>query len=71
MRLPTWLANPNIAKEFLDNEKKKNPTEFQMQYGAEFGASSSDPMFTPDSVNSMFNSMSMVPRREYGQSLTE
>ena len=71
MRLPTWLANPNIAKEFLDNEKKKNPTEFQMQYGAEFGASSSDPMFTPDSVNSMFNSMSMVPRREFGQSLTE
>jgi hypothetical protein len=71
MRLPTWLANPNIAKEFLDNEKKKNPTEFQMQYGAEFGASSSDPMFTPDSVNSMFNSMSMVPRREFGQSLIE
>ena len=58
-------------KDWLENQKRKDPNEFMMQYGAEFGASSSDPMFTPDSVNSMFNSMSMVPRREFGQSLTE
>ena len=64
MRLPTWLANPNIAKDMLENEKKKNPTEFQMQYGAEFGASSSDPMFTQESIQRMFSSMSMVRRQE-------
>jgi len=50
MRMPTWLSNPNIDKEYLEGEKKKNPVEFQMQYGAEFGAASSDPMFSPDDI---------------------
>ena len=71
MRLPTWLSNPNIEKDFLDKEKRKDPTEFQMQYGAEFGASSSDPMFAPDAIQRMFASMSMVSRAEYGQPLVE
>jgi hypothetical protein len=71
MRLPTWLTNPNIDKAWLDDQKKKNPVEHQMQYGAEFGASSSDPMFTSDSVNRFFNSSSMVSRREQGQPLVD
>lgn len=64
MRLPTWLTNPNIDTDWLDSEKKKNPTEFQMQYGAEFGAASSDPMFNQDDINRMFSSMSMIRRKE-------
>lgn len=64
MRLPTWLTNPNIDKDWLDSEKKKNPTEFQMQYGAEFGAASSDPMFNQDDIYRMFSSSSMVKRKE-------
>jgi hypothetical protein len=64
MRGPTWLVNPNIDRDFLESEKLKNGTEYQMQYGAEFGASSSDPMFSEDSINRMFSSMSMVPRSE-------
>jgi hypothetical protein len=64
MRGPTWLVNPNIDRDFLESEKIKNGTEYQMQYGAEFGASSSDPMFSEDSINRMFSSMSMVPRAE-------
>jgi hypothetical protein len=71
MRLPTWLSNPNIEKDFLEKEKKKDPTEFQMQYGAEFGASSSDPIFSPDSIQRMFSSMNMVNRADYGQPLIE
>lgn len=71
MRLPTWLANPNIAKDMLENEKRKNSTEFQMQYGAEFGASSSDPMFTPESIQRMFTSMNMVKRQEYATQMFE
>jgi hypothetical protein len=66
MRGPTWLVNPNIDRDFLDSEKKKNPTEYQMQYGAEFGASSSDPMFTEDDINRFFSSMSMIKRLEMG-----
>jgi hypothetical protein len=64
MKLPTWLTNPNIDKAWLDDQKKKNPVEFQMQYGAEFGASSSDPMFVQDDIERMFRSMSMVKRKE-------
>ena len=66
MRGPTWLVNPNIDRDFLESEKLKNGTEYQMQYGAEFGASSSDPMFTEDSINRMFSSSNMVKRREEG-----
>jgi hypothetical protein len=71
MRLPTWLTNPNIDKTWLDDQKKKNPTEHQMQYGAEFGASSSDPMFLKDDIDRMFSSMSMVKRAERSQSIFE
>ena len=71
MRLPTWLTNPNIDKEWLDGQKKKDPQEFQMQYGAEFGASSSDPMFNSEDVDRMFSSMSMVKRKEMAGGLFE
>ena len=71
LRLPTWLTIPNIDKDWLENQKRKDPNEFMMQYGAEFGASSSDPMFTPDSVQRMFSSMNMVKRAEQGHSLHE
>jgi hypothetical protein len=64
MRLPTWLTNPNIDTEWLEGQKKKDPTEFTMQYGAEFGASSSDPMFLKDDIDRMFSSMNMVKRIE-------
>ena len=65
MKLPTWLTNPNIDKAWLDDQKRKNPVEYQMQYGAEFGASSSDPMFVQDDIDRMFKSMSMVKRKEF------
>jgi hypothetical protein len=65
MRLPTWLTNPNIDKDWLDGQKKKDPQEFQMQYGAEFGASSSDPIFSAEDIERMFTSMSMVKRKEF------
>jgi len=42
-----------------------------MQYGAEFGASSSDPMFTRDSIDRMFSSMSMVNRSEKGTGMMD
>lgn len=67
MRLPTWLTNPNIDKAWLEDQKKKNPVEHTMQYGAEFGAASSDPMFDQESINRMFQSMRMAPRAEFAQ----
>jgi hypothetical protein len=40
-----------------------------MQYGAEFGAASSDPMFSQDSIQRMFSSMSMVKRVEFANNM--
>ena len=71
MRLPTWLTNPNIDTEWLEGQKKKDPTEFTMQYGAEFGASSSDPMFLKDDIDKMFSSMNMVRRIEGSNGMHE
>jgi hypothetical protein len=71
MRLPTWLTNPNIDKDWLDGQKKKDPQEFQMQYGAEFGASSSDPMFMSEDIDRMFKSQNMVKRKEMPDGLFE
>ncbi len=71
MRLPTWLTNPNIDKAWLDNQKKKDASEFQMQYGAEFGNSSSDPMFTEEMVTRLFSSSRMQKRVEFPSPLVE
>ena len=71
MRLPTWLTNPNIDKDWLDGQKKKDPQEFQMQYGAEFGASSSDPMFMSEDIDRMFKSQNMIKRKEQPDGLFE
>ena len=71
MKLPTWLCNPTIGKDFLETEKKKNPTEFQMQYGAEFGASSQDPMFQQDDIFNMFKSSNFKERVEYADPMYE
>jgi len=71
MRLATWLTNPSIDQEWLEEQKRKDPTEFQMQFGAEFGAASSDPMFTVDQVNGMWAMTSTTPRAEHGQPLIE
>jgi hypothetical protein len=71
MRLPTWMTNPSIDQDWLAEQKVKDPTEYQMQFGAEFGAASSDPMFTPEQVNSLWMMRSMTPRAEVGQPLVE
>ena len=42
LQLPTWVINPSISQDFLDEEKDKNFKTFAMQYGAVFGASESE-----------------------------
>jgi hypothetical protein len=71
MRLPTWLTNPSIDQDWLEEQKRKDPVEYQMQFGAEFGAASSDPMFTPEQVSNLWAMSSTTPRAEYGQPLIE
>jgi len=64
LKLPTWLINANVSKEWLESERKKDPIEFNMQYGAEFGTNSADPFFTPEDVEAAFTNSSRTSRAE-------
>lgn len=64
VKLPTWLSNANIDKNWLEAQKKQDPVEFAMQYGAEFGSNSQDPFLSPEDVNFAFDSSVRVTRAE-------
>jgi hypothetical protein len=36
VNLPTWQVNPTISKEWLEQEKARDPELFRVEYGAEF-----------------------------------
>jgi hypothetical protein len=54
LQLPTWLTNPSISKEWLDQQKAKDPISFPMQYGAIFGEASQSPFLPTEIVDMMF-----------------
>lgn len=69
VKLPTWLINANVDRRWLAGEQLRDPIEYNMQYGAEFGNNSADPYLTSDDVNYAFNNCSTVSRceiREHG-----
>lgn len=67
LKLPTWHINANVDKLWLANEKKKDPIEFNMQYGAEFGSNSENPFLTPEDVDDAFNNSTVLTRSEERQ----
>lgn len=36
VNLPTWEVNPTISREWLDQERSRDPELFKIEYGAEF-----------------------------------
>jgi hypothetical protein len=64
LKLPTWHINANIDKLWLEEERKKDPIEFNMQYGAEFGTNSQDPYLSPEDVDYAFQHSSALTRLE-------
>lgn len=64
LKLPTWMINANIDSKELLSEKKLDPVEFNMQYGAEFGTNSENPFFDPEDIITAFASSSRLTRLE-------
>ena len=68
LQLPTWLSNPTVPKEFLESEQLKDPTSFNMHYGAQFGVTGASPFLPEWSVNEAFDRGSNKRRLEQGYS---
>ncbi len=64
LKLPTWNINANVDKLWLEEERKKDPIEYNMQYGAEFGTNSEDPFLSAEDVDYAFSSSQRVRRLE-------
>lgn len=39
VNLPSWEVNPTLSKEFLEQEKRRDPQLFEVEYGAQFSGS--------------------------------
>jgi len=62
LQLPTWIINPSIPKDWLDEEKSKDYKTFAMQYGAIFGATEAESWIDMDLIEPAF--MFPTPRIE-------
>lgn len=71
LKLPTWQVNANVDKSWLESERQKDPIEFNMQYGAEFGTNSQDPFLSPEDVEHAFNNSRALTRAEQRESQIE
>lgn len=64
LKLPTWVVNANVDLLWLEAEREKDPIEYNMQYGAEFGTNSQDPYLSPEDVEHAFNYSAALTRLE-------
>lgn len=69
-QLPTWLSNPYIEQAFLDQQKKKDPTNYHVFYGAKFGSSGSDAWISDAYVKRAFEHMGHTRRAVDGRPMT-
>lgn len=61
----TWQVNPNVSKDFLEQEKARDPELFRVEYGAEFSQSLSsflDPALVDAAVNCDRTSLRPIQR---------
>lgn len=64
VQAPTWEINPYVSKEFLEQEKNRDPELFRVEYGAEFSQSLSsflDPTLVDAAVNRDRTSLRPIP----------
>lgn len=65
-QLPTWLSNPYIEKAYLEQQKRKDPVNYHVFYGAQFGASGSDAWIGEPYVRRAFEHMERSRRASDG-----
>jgi len=66
-QLATWLSNPYIEQSYLDAQKRKDPTNYQIFYGARFGAAGADAWIADGLVKRAFDGVMGTRRAESGQ----
>lgn len=54
-QLPTWVCNPMVSRDYLESEKRKLKSAFNIYYGAQFGDQATDPYIPPEYVDYAFN----------------
>jgi hypothetical protein len=64
LKLPTWIINADINVDELLSEKRQDPVEFNMQFGAEFGTNSENPFLDPEDVKYAFENSERLTRCE-------
>jgi hypothetical protein len=64
LKIPTWQINANIDKLWLAAQKKNDPVEYNMQFGAEFGNNSQNPYLSPEDVDYAFVNSNQITRLE-------
>jgi len=69
-QLSTWLSNPYIEQAYLEQQKRKDPTNYHVFYGAKFGAAGSDAWINEAYVKRAFENIGHTRRANNGQPLT-
>jgi hypothetical protein len=60
-RLPTWDVNPTHTRDSLRTEAKiMSESEFNMEFGAEWGGTGKESFFTEDQVNACFRGHNLL-----------
>ena len=68
-QLATWQANPNIEKSYLKAEELKDPKNFPVFYGAQFGNAITDPFIPVECIDNAFARGDGRMRAEKGHDL--
>lgn len=65
-QLPTWLSNPYIEQAYLEQQKRKDPKNYPVYYGAKFGSSGSDAWMDAEYIKRAFMNSSYTRRANDG-----
>lgn len=71
LKIPTWQINANVDILWLDEQKKQDPIEYNMQFGAEFGSNSEHPYFSAEDVDYIFDNSTELSRKEKADPVTD
>jgi hypothetical protein len=65
-QMPTWVSNPVIDQAYLRSEQLKDPDNYSMHYGAEFGVTGSSPFIPASAIHIAFQKSPNRRRLECG-----
>lgn len=61
VNLPSWEVNPTLSRDFLEQEKRRDPQLFEVEYGAQFSGSISAFLDWENIDNCIIKTRGMLP----------